>query len=189
MKAILDGRVNRGIFVIALSLGLMYAAPSYAQDTIGDGKLVSLEYTLTLEDKTVFDTNVGKDPLIYTHGTKQLIPGLEKRIVGLKVGDTKKVEIPPEEGYGPVDPNRFQEVPKENIPEQALGVGKKLQGRGPDGQMIFAQVTEVKDKTVIVNMNHPLAGQKLFFDVKVLKIEKGETQKVEVPGEAAEAKK
>ena len=189
MKTTFYGRRKRGIFAVALSLGLLSVSASYAQDTIGEGKRVSLEYTLTLEDKTVFDTNVGKDPLVYTHGTRQLIPGLEKRITGLKVGETKKVEIPPEEGYGPVDPNRFQEVPKENVPEQARGVGKKLQGRGPDGQMMFAQVTEVKEKTIIVNLNHPLAGKTLFFDVKVLKIEKGEPQKVQVPAAASGAKK
>ncbi len=178
---------KRGIFIITLSLGLMSVTSGYAQDSVGDGKRVSLEYTLTLEDKTVIDSNVGETPLVYTHGTSQIVPGLEKQLAGLKAGDTKKVEVSPGEGYGEVDPNRFQEVPKENIPEEARGVGKKLQGRSPDGQMMFAQVTEVKEKTVIVDLNHPLAGKKLFFDIKVLNIEKGEAQKVELPGTAPEA--
>ena len=191
MGTIRYGQGKRRISIITLSLGLMLGllavTSGYAQDTVGDGKRVSLEYTLTLEDQTVIDTNVGKTPLVYTHGTQQIVPGLEKQLAGLKTGDTKKVEVSPEEGYGEADPNRFQEVPTENIPEEARSVGKKLQGQGPDGQMMFAQVTEVKEKTIIVDLNHPLAGKKLFFDVKVLKIEKGDPQQVEVPGTAPAA--
>ena len=85
-----------------------------------------------------------------------------------------------------MDPNRVQEISKDNIPEEALGVGKKLQGRGPDGQMMFAEVTEVKENTVIVDLNHPLAGKTLFFAVKVLKIETAQPQKVEMPGSVPE---
>ena len=191
MGTIRYGQGKRRISIITpmlgLMLGLLAVTSGYAQDTVGDGKRVSLEYTLTLEDQTVIDTNVGKTPLVYTHGTQQIVPGLEKQLVGLKTGDTKKVEVSPEEGYGEADPNRFQEVPTENIPEEARSVGKKLQGQGPDGQMMFAQVTEVKEKTIIVDLNHPLAGKKLFFDVKVLKIEKGDPQQVEVPGTAPAA--
>ena len=191
MGTIRYGQGKRRISIIILSLGLMLGllavTSGYAQDAVGDGKRVSLEYTLTLEDQTVIDTNVGKTPLVYTHGTQQIVPGLEKQLVGLKTGDTKKVEVSPEEGYGEADPNRFQEVPTENIPEEARSVGKKLQGQGPDGQMMFAQVTEVKEKTIIVDLNHPLAGKKLFFDVKVLKIEKDDPQQVEVPGTAPAA--
>ena len=193
MGTIRYGQGKRRISIITLSLGLglmlglLAVTSGYAQDTVGDGKRVSLEYTLTLEDQTVIDTNVGKTPLVYTHGTQQIVPGLEKQLAGLKTGDTKKVEVSPEEGYGEADPNRFQEVPTENIPEEARSVGKKLQGQGPDGQLMFAQVTEVKEKTIIVDLNHPLAGKKLFFDVKVLKIEKGDPQQVEVPGTAPAA--
>ena len=186
METIRSRQGNRRIFIITLSLGFLLATSGYAQDTVGDGTRVSLEYTLTLEDQTVIDTNVGKDPLVYTHGAREIIPGLEKELIGLKVGDTKQVEVAPAEGYGEVDPNRVQEIPKENVPEEARSVGKRLQGQGPDGQMMFAQVTEVKENTVIVDLNHPLAGQTLFFAVKVLKIETAEAQKVEIPGSAPE---
>ena len=77
---------------------------------VSDGKQVSLEYTLTLEDKSKVDSNVGKDPLTYTQGAHEIIPGLEKQLTGLKVGDTKHIEIPPAEGYGEVDPARKQEL-------------------------------------------------------------------------------
>ena len=101
------------------------------------------------------------------------------------MGDTKKVEVSAEEGYGALDPNRVEEVPKEDIPEEARAVGRKLRGRGPNGEVIFAQVKEVKDETVMVDFNHPLAGQKLFFAVKVLKVEGGESHKVQLPETAA----
>ncbi len=162
----------------------MLVALGRAEETIAEGKRVSLEYTLTLGDQTVY-TNVGKDPLIYTHGSKEIVPGLEKQLTGLQLGDTKKIEVSPEEGFGTLDPNRVQEVPKEIIPEEAREVGKTLRGRGPDGQIKFAQVIEIKDKTVTVDLNHPLAGQKLFFDVKVLKVETEERHKVQLPDDAA----
>ena len=162
--------------MFSIVIALVSTAFAHAQDTVGEGTRVSLEYTLTLEDQTVIDTNVGKDPLVYTHGSREIIPGLEKQLIGLKVGDTKNVEVAPAEGYGEVDPNRVQEVPKENVPEEAHGVGKRLQGRGPDGQMMFAQVTEVKENTVVVDLNHPLAGKTLLFAVRILKIENAPTQ-------------
>ena len=164
---------------------LLGAAPAAAQETVADGARVSLEYTVSLADETVFDTNVGKAPLVYTHGAGELVPGLERQLVGLKAGDAKSVEVPPEEAYGAVDPNRLQEVPKENVPEASRAVGKKLQGRGPNGRMMYAQVREVKDDTLVVDLNHPLAGQKLFFAVKVLKVEQAPSQTVEMPGDAS----
>ncbi len=171
------------VFVTVWSLGLVLVASGHAEETIGTGKRVSLEYTLTLEDQTVFDTNVGKDPLVYTHGSKQIVPGLEKQLTGLQVGDTKEVEVSPEDGYGALDPNRVQEVPKESIPEESRAVGETLYGSGPDGQTMVVKVKEVKDTTVILDLNHPLAGQKLFFAVKVLKVETEDPPTVLLPSE------
>lgn len=165
------------LLLTAVGLAVALAFPSWAEEKKGestaitDGKQVSLEYTLTLEDKSQIDSNVGKDPLVFTQGAHEIIPGLEKKLSGLKVGESKKIEVSPEEGYGPVDPQRKQEVEKAKIPEDARKVGAKLTGQGADGRMVFAQVTEVKDNTVVLDLNHPLAGKKLFFDVKVLKVE------------------
>ena len=150
--------------------------------TIIDGKQVSLEYTLTLEDKSQVDSNVGKDPLVFTQGAHEIIPGLEKKLSGLKVGDSKQIEVSPEEGYGPVDPQRKQEVEATKIPEDARKVGAKLTGRGPDGRMVFAQVKEINGETVVLDLNHPLAGKKLFFDIKVLKIEDAPKQEGKLEG-------
>lgn len=179
--------------------GLLWAlaTPTWAEEktdagmVIANGKQVSLEFTLSLDDKTKVQSNVGQEPMVYLHGSQQIIPGLEKQLTGLKVGETKHVEIPPEEGYGPVDPKRTQEVEKDKIPEEARKVGAKLTGRGPQGQPMYAEVKEVKDKTLILDLNHPLAGKKLIFDVKVLKVENAPEKKVEMPGAAtgtAEAK-
>jgi len=174
--------------LVSAGLVLILAAPGRADDkkggamaAVSDGKQVSLEYTLTLEDKSKVDSNIGKDPLVYTQGAHEIIPGLEKQLTGLKVGDSKHIEIPPAEGYGEVDPARKQEIDKTRIPEDARKVGAKLTGQGPQGQPIFAQVTEVKDSTVVLDMNHPLAGKKLIFDVKVLKVEDAPASKVEMP--------
>jgi FKBP-type peptidyl-prolyl cis-trans isomerase SlyD len=144
-------------------------------------KQVSLEYTLTLEDKTQVDSNIGETPLVYTQGAQQIIPGLEKQLIGLKVGDSKRIEVSPEEGYGPVHPERLVDVDKTKVPADAHKVGSMLEGRSPDGERVLARVAEVKDKIVVLDFNHPLAGKKLFFDVKVLKIEENSDQKVEVP--------
>ncbi|MGE0681196.1 MAG: peptidylprolyl isomerase [Candidatus Binatia bacterium] len=174
MKALRKGYT---MLLTAVGLTMVLAVPSWAEDKKGstaaivDGKQVSLEYTLTLEDKSTIDSNVGKDPLVFTQGAHEIIPGLEKKLSGLKVGESKKIEVSPEEGYGPVDPQRRQEVEKMKIPEDARKIGAKLTGQGPDGRMVFAQVTDIKGDTVILDLNHPLAGKKLFFDVKVLKVE------------------
>jgi FKBP-type peptidyl-prolyl cis-trans isomerase SlyD len=168
---------NIAAFLAAVGLIVSGALAGWAEDKKGganvaaNGKQVSLEYTLTLEDKSKIDSNVGKDPLVFTIGSHEVIPGLEKQLVGMKAGDSKHIEVAPEDGYGPVDPQRKQEVEKTKIPEEARKVGAKLTGQTPDGRMVFAQVAEVKDNTVILDLNHPLAGKKLFFDVKMLKVE------------------
>jgi FKBP-type peptidyl-prolyl cis-trans isomerase SlyD len=178
--------------LVSAGLVLILAAPGWAEDkkegaiAVSDGKQVSLEYTLTLEDKSKIDSNVGKEPLVYTQGAHEIIPGLEKQVAGLKVGESKRIEVPPAEGYGAVDPARKQEVEKNRIPEDARKVGAKLTGQGPQGQPIFAQVTEVKDTTIVLDMNHPLAGKKLIFDIKVLKVEDAPANKVEMPSAAPE---
>jgi len=185
---------RKSVAALLVGLGLVWtvAVPSWAEDKkstaagiVADGKQVSLEFTLSLDDKTQVQSNVGKEPLVYTHGAHQIVPGLEKNLAGVKVGETKHVELSPDEGYGQVDPKRTQEVEKDKIPEGARKVGSKLTGRTPNGQMMFAEVKEVKDKTVILDMNHPLAGKKLIFDVKVLKVE--DAPKVEAPAPAPAA--
>ena len=176
-----------GEMLSACMLAVMLAmfltpALSHAADTkptITDGKFVSLEYTLTLDDKSVVESNVGKQPLIYTHGTQQIVPGLEKALEGLAVGDTKEVTVAPADGYGEKDPNALQEVQKTLLPSEALVVGTRLQGQTPDGHMVYPRVAEIKDDTVVLDFNHPLAGKTLHFAVKVVDIQPDQPQSSE----------
>jgi FKBP-type peptidyl-prolyl cis-trans isomerase SlyD len=141
------------------------------ENVIKNGSVVSVEYTVSGEDGKVIDSNKGKEPLKYTQGMHQMIPGFEKEVVGMKVGGEKHFKLKPEDGYGPVNPNAVQEVPKEKIPAEGLKVGTTLTARNAQGQMMQVRVREIKEKTVVLDLNHPLAGRTLVFDIKVLKIE------------------
>jgi FKBP-type peptidyl-prolyl cis-trans isomerase SlyD len=142
-----------------------------AEPVIQDGSTVSIEYTLKLDDGSVADTNVGGDPLVFTQGESQILPALESALAGMKAEDTTEVTLSAEEGYGPVREEAFQEMPVDALPEQGRHVGAQLVGRGPSGQPIFARVVEIEEGTAKVDLNHPLAGQQLHFDVKVLTVE------------------
>ena len=138
--------------------------------TISNGKTIDLEYTLTLEDKKVLDTNVGEKPLTFTQGSHQIIPGLETALEGMKTGESKQVTVAPEQGYGLVNPQAIQEVPIDKIPPEARKVGMQLQGKDAQGRMVTPRVAEVKEQVVVLDFNHPLAGETLYFDVKILDI-------------------
>ena len=137
---------------------------------IREGSQVSFEYTLSDETGTVIESNKGKQPMSYVHGKRQIIPGLEKELSGMKVGEEKKIQVKPEDGYGPINPDAFQEVPKDKLPPEALKVGTTLMAQGAQGQGIPVRVHEIKDTTVIMDFNHPMAGKTLSFDVKVSEI-------------------
>ena len=138
-------------------------------ETVSKGKVISLEYTLKLEGNQVVDTNVGKDPLTYTQGTNQIVPGIESALEGMTVGQAKHVVVAPSDGYGDRNPNAFHEVPKEKVPKDIL-VGTQLRGKDTAGRDVRPIVTEIKDDTVLLDFNHPLAGKTLFFDLKVVNI-------------------
>lgn len=165
---------------LAISIGLMWtlgglsivSAESASVSTVRAGKLVSIEYTLRLDDQIVLDTNVGGKPLSYIHGLEQLMPGLEKGLKGLAVGESKKIIVPPEEGYGPVDAHAYMEADKSRIPPESLKIGALVEGQDSTGRPIYPRIKEIGEKEVILDYNHPLAGQVLYFDVKVLDIQK-----------------
>jgi FKBP-type peptidyl-prolyl cis-trans isomerase SlyD len=117
-----------------------------------------------------------------------LIPGLEKELTGMKVGSEKHVTVKPEEGYGLVNKEAFQELPKEKIPPEGQKVGAILTGQGPQGQPIKARVHEVKEKTVVVDFNHPMAGKTLVFDVTVVDIQPAPTPQAQPATPGAPAK-
>ncbi len=132
---------------------------------------MKIHYTGKLPDGTQFDTSAGKDPLEFELGSGQVIPGFEKAVTGMEVGQTKTVTIPPAEAYGERNEEMVHEVPKSALPddlEPEEGMG--LQARGEDGQVFRLTVTEVGDETVKVDANHPLAGKDLNFDIELVAI-------------------
>ena len=139
--------------------------------TVSSGNHVSIEYTLTLGDEEVVDTNVGKDPLKFVQGEHQIITGLEKELEGMAVGESKQVEITPEEAYGQVNPEATVSVEIEKLPENTRSIGAMVQGKTPNGEVMRGLVTDIEKNMATVDFNHPLAGKTLFFDVKILNIE------------------
>jgi len=138
---------------------------------VENGRSVSFDYTLTVDGEVV-DSSKGAQPLQYTHGEKQIISGLAKQLEGMGVGDEKIVEVMPEEAYGTVDLKAFREVPKTSLPEGAEPeVGMFLEVQGPDGKGFPVKVSEVKENSIVIDFNHPLAGKTLTFDVKVVSVE------------------
>ena len=135
---------------------------------ITENSSVKVHYTGKLEDNTVFDSSLNREPLDVKLGQGVLIPGFEQGLQGLAVGDKKTVTIPFTQAYGPVMEERKQEVPKQFVPE-GVQVGQKLAAQGPDGEM-YVTVAEVKEETVVLDGNHPLAGKNLIFDLEVVEI-------------------
>lgn len=166
-------RIRSLVFVcITVFLGTIYfdSAACAQNTTVQPGYEILFDYTLTDDSGKVVDSSKGKEPMHYVHGKGQIIPGLEKELAGMAVGAEKKVTVKPEEGYGPVDPRAFQEIPKEKLPPEALKVGTMLMAQAPSGQGVPVRVHEVKDNTVVMDFNHPLAGKTLSFEVKITDI-------------------
>src|SRR5258705_11586846 len=157
----------------ALSGPVLGATAEKAKDerVVKDGMMVSLDYTLKSPDGKLIETSKGREPLKYIHGQKMMIPGLEKELTGMKVGAEKHVTVKPEDAYGKVNPKAVQEVPKEKVPPDALKVGAVLAARNPEGIVVPMTVREIKEKTVVMDLNHPMAGKTLVFDVKVVDIQ------------------
>ncbi|MFC1694523.1 peptidylprolyl isomerase [Pseudomonadota bacterium] len=136
------------------------------------GDSVKIHYTGTLDDGTQFDSSDGREPLAFELGSGQVIPGFDKAVDGMTVGESKSVNIPAEDAYGPHHPQMIQEVPKSALPddlEPAEGMG--LQAQGPDGQVLNLVVTGVQEESITVDGNHPLAGKALNFDIELVSID------------------
>lgn len=161
----------------AAFLAALVATPVVAEEpakeapVIETGRTVSIEYTLTLDDGEVADTNVGGNPLTFQHGGGQILPALEAGLSGLGAGDTKKIDLSAEQGYGPVRDDLYQTIDIAQVPEEARTVGTVLVAQSPTGEQRPVRVHEVKEEQVVIDHNHPLAGQSLHFKVKVLSVE------------------
>jgi peptidylprolyl isomerase len=137
---------------------------------IQTGDTVIVNYTGRLEDGTIFDSslNEGREPLTSTLGQGQLIPGFENGLMDMIVGETKTIEIEPEQAYGNYIPEMVTIVGKNQVPE-SIQLGETLQGNTPNGPVVV-KVVEIGDTTVTLDANHPLAGKKLIFDLEVMGI-------------------
>lgn len=159
------------LFGLGMVLIMTNAACNQAPSAIAKGTQVSINYTLTVDGK-VFDTSTGKGPLTYLAGSGQIIPGLDEALIGLKKGDKKQVTIPPEKGYGPIEPKAVQKVPRASFGNtKGLKVGMVVTGQ-QGGRPIQAKVVKMDSKDVTLDMNHPLAGKTLVFDIEVMDIQK-----------------
>ena len=135
---------------------------------VSDDVVVSIDYSLTVEGQVV-DSTEGDEPLQFLQGHQNIIPGLERELSGMKIGDTKQVVVPPAQGYGEVDPDNVIDVPRSEFPtEIPLEVGTELEVKNADGEVLSASISEVNAKSVKLDFNHPLAGKELTFDVTVV---------------------
>lgn len=136
------------------------------------GDKVRIHYTGTLTDGTTFDSSQGRDPLEFTVGSGEIIPGLDKALPGMAPGDTKTVEIPCAEAYGDHNPEARQAVPRAQVPDEIpLEIGTQLQVQTPQGQTMSVTVAEVTEDTVVLDANHPLAGKDLTFAIELVTVD------------------
>ena len=144
--------------------------PSVPERIVQKDMDVGIEYTLTV-DGVVVDSTEGTGVWHYIHGHQQMIPGFERQLEGLHVGDEREITVSPADGYGEVDPALFVEVPTSDLPSDATPtVGMVLRGVNPDGKSFQARIADTKPGTVILDLNDPLAGKTLHFTVKVTDI-------------------
>lgn len=135
------------------------------------GDQVSLHYTGTLNDGTVFDSSKGREPLEFTLGANQVIPGFDQAVMGMSPGDTRTVHIPVDQAYGPRRDDMILEVsPQEFPPDVEPRVGDRLQIRQANGASFQVTVSDVREDAVTLDGNHPLAGEDLNFEIELIAI-------------------
>lgn len=135
------------------------------------GDIVRIHYTGTLDDGTTFDTSSGRAPLEFTVGSGQIIPGLDRAIQGMSVGEKKTVEVPAAEAYGDRNPEGMQSVPRAEVPDHIpLDPGTQLEVQTGDGRTLPVTVADVTEEAVVLDANHPLAGKDLTFEVELVEI-------------------
>ena len=138
---------------------------------VKSGDTVRIHYTGTLNDGSVFDTSDGREPLEFAVGSGQIIPGLDKALPGMEVGDKKTVEVPADEAYGPADPNARQQVSRSELPDNIpTEPGTRLQMQAPNGQVVQVTVAEADAESITLDANHPLAGKDLTFAIELVEI-------------------
>lgn len=135
------------------------------------GDTVAVHYTGTLQDGTVFDSSLEREPLEFTLGAQQVVPGFENGVIGMDIDETKTIDIPCEQAYGPHNPAQIIEINRDQVPpEMKIEVGMQLQMAADDGQQLIVTVMELTDEKVKLDANHMLAGKDLTFEIKLVEI-------------------
>ena len=136
-----------------------------------DGDTVRIHYTGTLDDGTQFDSSADREPIEFTLGGNNVIPGFEAGVTGMQVGEQKNIHIPAEEAYGQRNENLVEEVPLQQFPEDMqLQVGMHLQAQSPNGESFNVVVTALGEASATLDGNHPLAGEALNFELELVEI-------------------
>ncbi len=148
-------------------------------DTIQEGQVVSMEYSLQVDGKVV-DSSDGDEPLEFLVGFDNIIEGLEDEMLSMKVGESKKVIVSPEDGYGEYDDEAFMDVPRSEFPaDMPVKPGLEMEVTDEEGNPMYARIEAVKGDQITLNFNHPLAGKELHFSVKVLSIRDATEEELE----------
>jgi FKBP-type peptidyl-prolyl cis-trans isomerase SlyD len=146
---------------------------------VSEDLVVTIEYELKVNGE-VLDSSDEEGPLPYLHGHGNIISGLENALLGMKVGESKKLVVEPEDGYGEREEEALMEVPREEFPEEVpVEVGVELEVTDQDGDIMLVTISEVGDEMVTLDTNHPLAGFKLHFDIKVIGIREATPEEIE----------
>lgn len=147
---------------------------------IADKCVVHIHYTLKNDQGETLDSSEGREPLPYLHGANNIVPGLEKALDGQEAGAKLDVTVPCEEGYGPVIPEAIQTVPREAFQGvDDIQPGMQFQAQSPEGQVQVITVKDVTDEGILVDGNHPLAGQTLNFAIEVAEVREATEQELE----------
>lgn len=141
------------------------------QDSIQVDSIVSIHYSLSLDNGEQIDSSDKSEPLEYLHGHGNIVPGLEEELTGHKVGEDLAIVVPPDKGYGLPDPEGVQELPRGTFPEKLdLQPGAILSAEDENGNPLHLRVVEAGEEMVKVDMNHPLAGQNLNFQIQIVAV-------------------
>ncbi len=147
--------------------------------SVAEKQFIAFDYVLTLDSGEEIDRSEENEPLDFITGQEQIIPSLEKSLMAMKVGESSKVTIEPEDGYGTFNQELIQEIPRDQFPpEEKLEAGMSFQTEGPQGPLMI-NIVEVKgDESVTIDLNHPLAGKTLVFDVKIVEAREANSEEI-----------
>jgi len=146
---------------------------------VEDDVVVTMRYELTV-DGVVIDSSDNDEPIVFIQGQEDVIPGLEKAIYKMKAGEKKSIHVTPEEGYGEIDPEAFQDVPRDKFPSDIpLKPGVELEMKDEDGETLFATIVSVDKDVVKLDFNEPLAGKDLYFEVEIVDLRQATAEELD----------